>query len=311
MTLLHAMVYGSLLVFVIAILARAIRIAKTPIHLRWELYPVPHEKGRAHYGGSSLEEVDWWTKSHKQDKIGELRVMITEILFLKGIWEHNRPLWFGSWTLHFGLYLLVGLMGLQVIAAFVMLFGGVSFATGTPALIVILMQYLAVAGFAIGTIGAIIMFLKRAFDPKLRMYNSFSHFFNIIHLGAIYVTGLLWLVADGGFITQQRMLFASLFTFSGSLILPVIAYVHTAAVLLFFIYLPFTHMTHFFTKYFTYHDVRWEDTKNTPGGPLEEKIKAAVSQPVTWAAPHIQADGKKTWADLVALSGNEIKEEKN
>jgi hypothetical protein len=69
-------------------------------------------------------------------------------------------------------------------------------------------------------------------------------------------------------------------------------------------------MTHFFVKYFTYHDVRWEDEKNLPGGRLEEKIKAVVSQPVSWSAEHIQADGKKTWLDLVGLSGNEPTEEK-
>ena len=43
-----------------------------PMHVRWELYPVAHEKGRASYGGSYFEEVDWWTKPREVDKLGEV-----------------------------------------------------------------------------------------------------------------------------------------------------------------------------------------------------------------------------------------------
>ena len=59
MPLLHILTYASLTVFIAALAARAIRLATTPAHLRWELYPVAHEKDRARYGGSYFEEVDW------------------------------------------------------------------------------------------------------------------------------------------------------------------------------------------------------------------------------------------------------------
>ncbi|UCC59921.1 MAG: nitrate reductase, partial [Dehalococcoidia bacterium] len=44
---------------------RSIKYALMPVHLRWELYPVPHEEG-SKYGGSYLEELEWWTKPRRR-----------------------------------------------------------------------------------------------------------------------------------------------------------------------------------------------------------------------------------------------------
>jgi len=65
--------YVSVAVFVAAVVCRAAKISRLPIHLRWELYPVAHEKGRASYGGSYLEESDWWTKPRESSLVGELK----------------------------------------------------------------------------------------------------------------------------------------------------------------------------------------------------------------------------------------------
>ena len=37
-------------------------MAASPLHVRWELYPVPHEGSKTVYGGSFMEEKDWWTQ---------------------------------------------------------------------------------------------------------------------------------------------------------------------------------------------------------------------------------------------------------
>ena len=60
----YVVAYLGIVVFGIAVLARFVMWSRMPMHLRWELYPVAHEGGgRAKYGGSYLEESDWWTKS--------------------------------------------------------------------------------------------------------------------------------------------------------------------------------------------------------------------------------------------------------
>src|SRR5574337_791431 len=111
-------ILGGALAFVIGSVARAIRYARHPIHLRWELYPVPHEDPRrVMHGGSYFEEVDWWTKPRGFNLLGELRFMVPEMLFMKGLWEFNRALWIRSFPFHFGLYLLIGTGGLVLVAA--------------------------------------------------------------------------------------------------------------------------------------------------------------------------------------------------
>jgi hypothetical protein len=95
-TFLHGTAILSLLVFLIAVIARFLRIQNYPINMRWEIYPLPHEGERAKHGGSRLEDGDWWEKEHKPDKLNELKFMIPEMIFLQGLWEHNRKLWWRS-----------------------------------------------------------------------------------------------------------------------------------------------------------------------------------------------------------------------
>jgi len=302
MTFLNLVVYATAIIFVVAILARAIRIAKMPVHVRWELYPVPHEKGRAHYGGSRLEEVDWWTKPIEKDHLGELKVMIPEILFLKGVWEHNKKLWTGSFPLHFGLYLLMGNMALLTLSAVLQIFGV------EIAVLPTLITNIALAGCVIGAIGSVIMLGLRMFSSDLSKFSTPSHFFNILMLGAIYVTGLVW-VMDSGFAADSMKLYSGILTFSATPSLSMIAYWHLGFSLFFIFYLPFTHMTHFFTKYFTYHSVRWEDEPNRPGDPIQDKINPSLAQIVTWSAPHVGADGKKNWVDIATSPMPELQKE--
>ena len=128
-------------------------------------------------------------------------------------------------------------------------------------------------------------------------------------LGAIYVTGILWLSGDQGFAANLVGFYAGLVSPSVMPALPAVAFWHIGCALLFMFYLPFTHMTHFFTKYFTYHSVRWEDETNRPGDPLQKKLDPQLAQVVTWSAPHVGADGRKKWVDIVTSPAPEIEKE--
>jgi len=57
-------------------------------------------------------------------------------------------------------------------------------------------------------------------------------------------------------------------------------------------------MMHFVAKYFTYHEVRWDDEPLEVGGKLEREVLELLKQPVSWAGPHLGADGKKNWVDI-------------
>ncbi|MGN1038825.1 MAG: nitrate reductase, partial [Mailhella sp.] len=90
----YCLAYVAVIAFVAVALMRIIGYLKKPQHLRWELYPVPHEEPeRAEYGGSYLEKTDWWKDKYRTCMVGTLKGFLIEALFLKAVWEHNRTLW--------------------------------------------------------------------------------------------------------------------------------------------------------------------------------------------------------------------------
>ncbi len=73
---------------------------------------------------------------------------------------------------------------------------------------------------------------------------------------------------------------------------------HCIITLLFLAYLPFTKMLHFLAKYFTYHEVRWNDSPMIGNKKMQQEVIELLKQRPTWAASHLNADGKKNWVDI-------------
>jgi nitrate reductase gamma subunit len=297
-------------VFVTAVVWRSVKIARLPIHLRWELYPVAHEKGRASYGGSYLEESDWWTKPRQTSMLGELKVMVPEILLLEGVREHNRSHWLRTFPFHFGLYLLGGLVLLLLVGAIAGAAGVDMSATGSflGKAIYHLTYLVGYTGLVLGLVGALALLVRRVSDLDYREYTKKGDYFNLaFFIVTLAVALVAHATADPTFL-GLRAFVMQVVTFdlsAGSAGLPsgLIALEIVLGCLL-LAYIPLTHMSHFFTKYFMYHDIRWSDEPNIKGGKLEEKINEALQYPVSWSAPHIRGDGKKNWVD-VATSGVE------
>jgi len=313
--LLLVVAYASIAVFVAAVAIRALKIARLPIHLRWELYPVAHEKGRAHYGGSYLEEPDWWTKPRQSSRVGELKVMIPEILLLAGVWEHNRKHWFRSFPFHFGLYLLAGLVVL-------LLAGGIATAAGIDVtadggvagkVLHHVTYVVGYAGLGLGLIGAVALLATRTFDVDYREYTKKADYFNLAFFAVTFAVAIAGHALADPHFAQLRAFFARLVTFdffaaSPSASATGLIAVEIVLASLLLAYIPLTHMSHFFTKWFMYHDIRWSDEPNRPGGKIEQQVAALLQYPVSWSAPHIRGDGKKNWVD-VATSGVEEEDE--
>ena len=175
--------YATLAVFVIVAAYRTWKTARMPVHLRWELAPVPREKGKSAYGGSYFEEFEWWKKKREVSRAGELFYMLREILFLKGVWERNRRLWLFSFPLHAGIYLL--LLMVCVLGADLALVPrrAVDEALQAAAFA------LAAAGYAIGVFGAAGLFVKRLVDPSLEPFTTPAARFNLLFLLAMFASG--------------------------------------------------------------------------------------------------------------------------
>ena len=297
--------YVLLAVFLVAFVLRSVRLARFPVHLRWELSPVPHEKGKGHYGGSYLEEVEWWNKPREKDHLAEITYMAKEIMFLKALWEHNRKLWWFSFPFHMGLYVLT-------VGAILFLLGGIGTALGIPGpgwgLFSEGMPVLAGAGYVLGGLGALGLFFARLTDKGMRNSTAPVTFLNLLLLFAMFATGLWAVVTVTDFPGQLLAFGGALFTADMGVQVAGILQAHFIFAFLFLAYLPFTQMMHFVAKYFTYHKVRWDDEPVTVGSKLDRKLKKLLGQPVSWAGPHVRADGKKTWVDIAMDTGRQKEE---
>lgn len=296
MTFLSVFCYFCVAAFAVSVITRFVKLARLPQHLRWELYPVAHEPGdKASYGGSILEEPEWWTKPRQTSKIGELKVMVPEILFLAGVKEHNKSQWKLSFPFHFGLYLLIGATMLLVV-------GGIFGARAPGGFFGTLIPILAYAGFGLGLFGAIGLLTRRLNDEEYREYSLPVDFFNLtFFIVAFGVAVVAQLAGDSDFL-RMRGFFAGLFTGS-DYSLWFLQNVQVVLLALLMTYIPLTHMSHFFTKYFMYHDIRWSDEPLTAGGKIERKVGRALELKPTWDAPHIRAgDGSRNWVEVATSS---------
>ncbi|MDH4044706.1 MAG: respiratory nitrate reductase subunit gamma [Gemmatimonadota bacterium] len=285
--------YVLLVVFLVGFVARTVRLARLPVHLRWELAPIPHEKGKGHYGGSYLEELDWWTKPREKSLVAELRYMLLEIVFLKAVFEHNRRLWWFSFPFHFGLYVLVAVAAVVLLAA-----AGAAVGWGAAAPAVRAgVTGAAGLGYALGAIGALGLLVKRALEPGLRDFTSPAARFNLVLLLTVFGTGI-GAVATADYATSLPGYLGAVLTANLAVTVPPIVAAHVLVTCVFLAYLPFTTMMHFVAKYFTYHEVRWNDEPMMPGSRMEKEVERLLAQPVTWAGPHLHADGKKNWVDI-------------
>ena len=301
--LLSILIYLSVLVFLAACIIRALQFSRTPLHLRWELYPVPHEEPRrAEHGGSYFEAANWWTQPIHFGLWGELKFMMVEILFLKSLWEHNRKLWFRSFFFHFGLYLLILTVGVLAVAAGLSIFSPVLMAGPIGSGVQWLYTVTGTIGLAFGILGALGLLVQRLTDPGLKNYTTGADIFNLLFFIVTFV-----LVSAGCLLrpaSAPSLLSVSkgLLHFDAGVEIPwlLAAGLFLAAVLV--AYIPMTHMAHFIAKYFTYHSVRWDDSPNRRGGKLEARVAECLSYRPTWAARHMRADGKKTWAEIAQIN---------
>lgn len=303
MAIVYVVILGALLVFVLGSVARAIRYARQPIHLRWELYPVPHEDPvRVKHGGSYFEEGNWWAKPPRFNLLGEVRFMVPEMLFLKGLWEFNRAMWLRSFPFHFGLYLLIATIGLVGVTAVLDLIGPGVVAGALGLGLHWLYTVTGFAGVVLAICGAVALLLRRLTAEDLKTYTTAGDIFNlcafIVALGLLFAGFLL----KGSESPSTVALVRAILTFDASVKVPGLLAVGLVLSALLAAYIPFTHMSHFIGKYFTYHSVRWNDQPLRSGDRMEKKLAEYLTYKPTWAARHVGADGTKTWAQVATTN---------
>lgn len=267
---MRVVLIAAVTVFAVGCLWRIVATLRMPRPLRWDLYPIPRGPlDRQRYGGSYFEDTDWWTRSAHRLSRNEPLFVLKEILFLKSVYENFHQLWLWSWLLHWGLYLYIAATALGLLAV--------------VASVVQLLYFLATLT---GFFGAAGLLALRLAHPRLRGYSPRATVFNLLLLGSLFATGAV--------AANQGLSFPAALSTSSLAI-----NAHLAVVAFFLGYLPFTHMTHAFMKFFTWHQVRWDDRASTYDPSASATLAAHLELPITWSAPHVASNGKRSWRDVV------------
>jgi nitrate reductase gamma subunit len=291
-------------------MAKMIKVARMPVHLRWDLYPIPHERGKSDYGGSYFENVDWWTKPKEVSLANELKEMGKEIIVVHSVYENNRPLWIFSFPFHFGMYCLIGFALLLIVGA-IMGISGIDVSAASSNTLAVIIHYLTSIigplGYILSILGAIGLLVSRIFRTELNKSTVLSDYTNLLILISVFVFGFLsYLVVDPSF-GILRAYIGNLITFKSATVLPTLVTIQLWLFVILLFYFPFTHMTHAFGKYFTYHKIRWEDSPNIRGSKLEQNVQHALGYRVGWSAPHIKTGA--TWAEAATATEEDSKNE--
>lgn len=267
--------------FILIIIYRIMTLNRLPSHLRWELAPIPGEKGKGKYGGSYLEEYEWWNEKRNLDRISPVLYMAEEILFMKGVLKNNKSLWPLTTALHLGVYLIVGLLVFSIINAILI---GLQVPLNVLNVFLIIATVFAFAGYILGIIGSLGLIIKRIIDPNLQPFTTLSRYFNLVFLAAVFISGLCALLMLPDFSYQLGLFLQKTFTLDNSITVPVSLSVHIILSLLFLLYLPTTDMAHFFAKYFLYEEVRWND--KPLDGNMEKELNNLIGHQGDWTAEH-------------------------
>ncbi|RPF42523.1 nitrate reductase gamma subunit [Thermodesulfitimonas autotrophica] len=274
-------------VFVFMVIYRFIKFNSMPLHLRWELYPLPLEP-KHHHGGSYMEEVDYVRKPRHHIRINGILDMASEVFLLKKVKEYNKyGMWPFSFCMHWGIYLMCFWAVLLVVEE-VFNWGAISPLSNVVGAVAI------IAG-AFGSLGLI---LKRVGIAELAAYTAPVDYFNLFFLLAIFATGIIAWVTDPYFFDDARAYVAGAVTLQ-PVTVPFWVALQFLIFELFLLYMPFSKLFHYVAKYFTIDKVLWDDILNVKGSAVDKKITSQLSYKLTWAGPHIVPG--KTWVEEVEI----------
>lgn len=299
-------VYAGLLIFLLGCLRRIYQYVRIPLHLRWELYPVPHEQpSRARHGGSYFETQGWWRNPQSAHRCGEWRAMFEEIVFLKSLRRFNPRLWIASFLFHFGIYMAIGSAALAVLSTLPGMLAPGPATTRLAAALAPIYGLLALSAAAWILCGACLLLIRRISDPALKNYTRPGDIFNLVFFIVTFVLLAAGYLLRPSHAAPLAEVARGLFHFDRGVHIGAVFGAGLILASALAAYIPFTHMAHFIAKYFTWHAVRWDDRRNERGSSIETTVAAYLSFKPTWAALHMAANGERSWAEIAAANPTE------
>lgn len=300
-TLFYLLGYLAILCFIVLALVRMFTFtSSSPLHIRWELYPIPHEgPERASYGGSYMEESDWWTKPRHVDHCMDIKAILREVLFLENTYENNSPLWLRTFPFHWGMYFLMGGTMILIFAVILELCGvspddGFLIFIGNVINVIVLVGAFCIAG------GGCALLQRRFADPGLRRYTAFEQVANLV---SFIIFGVLTLCAWTFNPSYYDVAMNFIYNLCTGNFEPLGSFwfvLNMLAGYCVLVFIPISNMRHLIMKYFMYHDIRWGDEATIYSKKNQRLIGVDLHLKENWDAPHISEDSsdEKTWLDV-------------
>ena len=247
MIIIYLFTYFSIIIFIALVVSKIFKYSSAPVHVRWELYPVAHEPKKNKYGGSYYEDTGWWKNSVHKSHFAELWAMLEEIIFLKGVYIHNRKLWYFSFPFHLGLYLMTTTFFLIVFSVLLDL-SSLLLLNSTNNFFGVLLNHLinvfGYCGLALTCLGCLGLLYQRMTDKKFKFYNTPMDFVNLYFILALAVVVFITLInTNSGFIAS-KIFVKNLLTLNFVPIGDALFVIHIILLSLFFLYFPITRMMH-------------------------------------------------------------------
>lgn len=305
--LLTILTYFAYVFIVVMYSVKLIKIARMPVHLRWELYPVAHEEKRQ-YGVSYYEDLGKWRKQRRKTILKGTLYLIKEYFCMGEYFQRNRWYWVVLLPWHLGFIFIIAFHILCFFGALALVAGVPVSARSANMLGVILYFLILIVGvvsFVTGSLGSIGLAVRRLATRELRVFATPQNYFNYLFTLAVFGSGFYaWYFADPT-LSGYREFWKGLVTLNPITVDPSTT-AHIILFALFLIYLPFTRSLHYITKFFAYFWVRWDDRPKDEK--MERELRRLLSQPVSWAAPHTRTKGRKSWLDLATEKISDEKE---
>lgn len=265
--------------FLVLSAAKFAKYAKFSQHSRMDLYPVPKEgDGRGEYGGSYMEEDEWWKKERSINTGAEWLDIFKEMFFIRKLFVNQKSLWASSFVFHGGIYVMMLWSILLLISAFI-----------CPEWLAAIINVVGVIGFAAAGVGAVTLLVRRLADKSLSVYTTPVEYFNLILIIVVLATGAVaWLTAASPIETAKAVVS---FNFAD---MPAIVAVHLILMGLMMLYIPASKMGHYAGKFFAFRSVMWNNEPNLPGSKVAAAVHAsnATGASTTWSAH--QADSAQS-----------------
>ncbi|MEG9195180.1 MAG: hypothetical protein V6S10_07665 [Candidatus Methanoglobus sp.] len=277
--MLQLLVYSVLFIFLTGVALKIIRLSNR-IHLRCDLYPIPHIP-KAHGGGGYYEEVEWWKRERKRSIYGVIKAILAILVINRRKMSLQPRHWLATFLFHLGIFLHVLWILLLILVI-------ITFSTLSEGLAPIL-SVLGFTGLLLMFVFALYLLIRKLTRP-IRYYVPLEDYIILSFVLAISSSGILALLEVDAHHSIEVL--GSLIAFSEPSNLGFFETIHIATFSILIGILPFTRITHYIAVFFT-HLALWDDRiRSEFDSRLEEII---TSYRVKWGAGHLTSD--LTWEE--------------